>query len=85
MLFLLETALAVTVFAKFAKCLLTGIAFWWFGKIYIVNLATPVRIKTDIISLDMLASCSSRARKGVDVINTCCPLLGLDQELHCYS
>lgn len=53
-LFLIETVPLVTVFAKFAKCLLTGIAIWRLGKIDIINLAAPVRIKIDIVSLDAL-------------------------------
>ncbi len=55
MLFLIETAPLVTVFAKFAKSVLAGIASWWGGKTYIVNLAAPVRIKIYIVNLDMLA------------------------------
>ena len=60
MLLILSTALDVTVFAKFAKGALAGIAFWWFGKGNIVTFAAPVRIKIDIINLDMLACCASR-------------------------
>jgi hypothetical protein len=71
----MDTAPLVTIFAEFAKGVLAGIASWWGGKIYIVNLAALVRIKKDIVLLDMLASCSSRARKGVAIINTCCSLL----------
>jgi hypothetical protein len=52
---ILSTVPLVTIFAEFAKGVLTGIASWWFGKGNIVTLATPVRIKIDNINLDMLA------------------------------
>jgi hypothetical protein len=51
---ILYTAPLVTVFAKFAKGVLAGSAIWWLGKIYIVTLAAPVRIKKNIVLLDML-------------------------------